>query len=85
MLSEGGRISLASFLTWFWLLRRYLASQLGVFSFLTPLFGVLLGVWLLGESLEPRFVAGGSLVLAGIGLVSAGAGRLRRPGARHAG
>ena len=78
-------VSLASFLTWFWLLRRYLASQLGVFSFLTPLFGVLLGVWLLGEALEPRFVAGGSLVLAGIGLVSAGAGRLRRPGARHAG
>jgi drug/metabolite transporter (DMT)-like permease len=62
-------VSFASFLAWFWLLRRYLASQLGVFSFLTPLIGVLLGVWLLGETLEPRFVAGSGLVLAGIGLV----------------
>ena len=62
-------MSFASLLTWFWLLRRYLASRLGVFSFLTPLFGVLLGVLLLGESLEPHFVAGSALVLAGIGLV----------------
>lgn len=62
-------VSFASFLTWCWLLRRYLASRLGVFSFLTPLFGVVLGVWLLGESLAPAFVAGSGLVLAGIGLV----------------
>jgi drug/metabolite transporter (DMT)-like permease len=74
-------VSFASFLAWFWLLRRYLASRLGVFSFLTPLFGVLLGVWLLGESLEPAFVLGSGLVLAGIGLVSGHAAvslRLRR-------
>jgi drug/metabolite transporter (DMT)-like permease len=63
-------VSFASFLTWCWLLRRYLASQLGVFSFITPVFGVILGVWLLGELLEPRFVVGGSLVVLGIGLVS---------------
>ena len=64
-------VSFASFLTWFWLLRRYLASRLGVFSFLTPLFGVVLGVGLLGESVEAAFVAGSLLVLAGIALVSA--------------
>ena len=63
-------MSFASVLAWCWLLRLYLASQLGVFSFLTPLFGVMLGVWLLGESLEPQFIAGGSIVLAGVGLVS---------------
>ena len=40
-------VSFASFLAWFWLLRRYLASPLGVFSFLTPVFGVVLGIWLL--------------------------------------
>ena len=71
-------VSFASFLTWCWLLRRYLASQLGVFSFLTPLIGVVLGVWLLGESLEPKFIAGSGLVLAGIGLVSGHAGLSRR-------
>ena len=64
-------VSFVSFLAWFWLLRHYLASRLGVFSFLTPLFGVLLGVWLLGERLEPPFVAGSALVLAGIALVGA--------------
>ena len=72
-------MSFASVLTWCWLLRNYLASQLGVFSFLTPLFGVLLGVWLLGESLEPQFIAGGAIVLAGVVLVSGQAFSMRRP------
>jgi len=76
-------VSFASFLTWCWLLRRYLASQLGVFAFLTPLFGVLLGVWLLGEALDPGFVAGSALVLAGIALVSGHAGLARRLAGRR--
>jgi drug/metabolite transporter (DMT)-like permease len=63
-------VSFASFLAWCWLLRRYLASRLGVFSFFTPLFGVVLGVWLLGEPLALSFVAGSVLVLAGIALVA---------------
>jgi drug/metabolite transporter (DMT)-like permease len=63
-------VSFASYLAWCWLLRRYLASRLGVFSFLTPLIGVGLGVGLLGEPLEPGFVQGALLVLAGIVLVS---------------
>jgi len=63
-------VSFASYLTWFWLLRHYLASRLGIFSFLTPLFGVALGVWLLDEPLEPSFLIGAILVCAGIVLVS---------------
>lgn len=63
-------VSFASFLTWFWLMRKYLASRLGVFSFLTPLLGVLLGAWLLKESLTPSFLAGSGLALAGIVLAS---------------
>lgn len=63
-------VSFASFLAWFWLLRRYLASRLGVFSFMTPLFGMVLGVVLLNEPLEASFVRGAVLVLAGIVLVS---------------
>ncbi len=70
-------VSFASFLVWFWLLRRYLASRLGVFSFLTPVFGVILGIWLLDEPVEAGFVAGSALVLAGIVLVS-GFGAMRR-------
>ena len=63
-------VSFASFLVWFWLLRNYLASRLGVFSFMTPLFGMAFGVWLLKEPIEPSFLAGAILVLAGIALVS---------------
>lgn len=70
-------VSFASLLAWCWQLRRYLPSRLGVFSFLTPLFGVVLGAALLGESLSTRFLAGSALVLAGIALVSA-PGRLLR-------
>ena len=63
-------VSFASFLAWFWLLRHYLASRLGVFSFMTPIFGVGLGAWLLDEPVEPSFLAGGLMVLAGILLVN---------------
>ena len=66
-------VSFASFLVWFWLLRHYLASRLGVFSFLTPLFGILLGAWLLSEPIEPSFLMGAVPVLLGIVLVSGGA------------
>ena len=63
-------VSVVSFLTWFALLRTYLASRLGVLSFMTPIFGVTFGVILLDETLDVAFVAGGLLVLTGILLVS---------------
>ncbi len=63
-------VSFASYLIWFALLRRYLASRLGVLSFLTPLLGVALGAWLLAEPIEPGFVTGAVLALSGIVLVS---------------
>lgn len=68
-------VAFVSYLTWFWLLTRYMASRLSVFSFLTPLFGVTFGVLLLGESFSSRFLAAALLVLAGIALVNAPAKR----------
>lgn len=65
-------VSFASFLLWFWLLRKYLASRLGVFSFMTPLFGIALGAWLLQEPIEASFLVGAVPVLLGIVLVSVG-------------
>jgi drug/metabolite transporter (DMT)-like permease len=65
-------VSFASFLVWFWLLRTYLATRLGVFSFLTPLFGIVFGAWLLNEPIETRFLLGAAPVLLGIVLVSGG-------------
>lgn len=62
-------ISFGALLLWFTLLRRYRASQLGVFSFLSPLFGVLFGTLLLNEPLSNHFLIGGSVILLGIVLV----------------
>jgi drug/metabolite transporter (DMT)-like permease len=63
-------VSFASYLAWFWILRRYLASRVSVFAFLTPLFGVLFGVLLLDEPFSARFGVGAALVLVGIVLVN---------------
>ncbi|HEU4384745.1 MAG TPA: DMT family transporter [Anaeromyxobacteraceae bacterium] len=70
LLFQGVVVSFASYLAWFHLLRRYLASRLSVFSFLTPIFGVAFGVLVLSDPITPSFGAGAALVLAGIALVS---------------
>jgi len=67
---QGVIVAFASYLAWFWLLTRYLAARLSVFSFMTPLFGVLAGVAVLGEPLTPFFVGAALLVGAGIVLVN---------------
>ena len=71
VLFQGIVVSFVSYLTWFWLLRKYLASNLAVFSFITPLFGVTFGVVLLDEPLSLNFVLGAVLVLVGVIMVSA--------------
>lgn len=63
-------VSFFSYLTWFWLLKTYLASRLGVFSFLTPLIGVVLSASLLDEMIGTRFIIGAVLVVVGITIVS---------------
>ncbi|KXU90761.1 multidrug DMT transporter permease [Paraburkholderia monticola] len=68
-------VAFVSYLLWFWLLTRYIASRLSVFSFLTPMFGVTFGVLLLGESFSARFLIAALLVLTGIALVNAPAKR----------
>lgn len=63
-------VSFASYLAWFWLMTRYLASRLSVFTFLSPLFGVACGALVLGESISPLFVASALMVGAGLYLVN---------------
>lgn len=53
-----------------WQLRRYGASQISVFSFTTPVFGVGLGVLLRGDALSPWLLIGGLAVAIGITLVN---------------
>ncbi|WP_264784716.1 DMT family transporter, partial [Gluconobacter cerinus] len=63
-------ISALSYLVWFSLLRRYLASRLGVLSFMTPVFGVASGALLLHEALTSSFLIGALMILGGIMVVS---------------
>lgn len=72
LLLQGLIVSFLSYLAWFWLLRKYLATRLSAFSLLTPVFGVAAGVLLLGDPLDVRFAAGATLVLLGIAVVSGG-------------
>ena len=74
-------ITFAVYLAWFSLLRRYHASQLSAFLFMTPLFGVSFGVLLLHDPIDVSFAAGAVLVLAGITLAS----RQQPFGSTHAG
>jgi uncharacterized membrane protein len=64
-------VSFVAFMIWFWLLNRYLASRIGVLSFMTPIIGVVLGAWLLDEPITDHFVLGSACVLCGVVLVSA--------------
>jgi drug/metabolite transporter (DMT)-like permease len=60
----------ASYLTWMWMLGRYPATRISVFVFLTPLFALLFGTWLLNESATPTLLAALALVALGIVLVN---------------
>lgn len=68
---QGLVVSFISYLVWFQLLTKYKAGQLGVFSFLTPILGVVAGIVLLDEPLTGEFVVGALCVLAGVITVSA--------------
>lgn len=60
----------ASYLTWMWLLRRYPATQMSSFTFLTPVFALVFGVALLHEPLTLQLGLALAGVAAGILLVS---------------
>lgn len=55
---------------WFWMMGRYSAASLHAFTFLTPPFGALAGVLILGERIGVLTIAGLVLVAAGIWLVN---------------
>jgi drug/metabolite transporter (DMT)-like permease len=63
-------ISSVTYVAWFALIVRYSASRLSAFTFLTPLFGVAAGHFVLGEPITPAFAAAAALVAAGLVLVN---------------
>jgi drug/metabolite transporter (DMT)-like permease len=60
----------ASYLAWMWMLGRYPATKISVFVFLTPLFALLFGTLLLGESATATMLLALGLVAVGIVLVN---------------
>jgi drug/metabolite transporter (DMT)-like permease len=70
-------VAFITYLAWFWLIRNYPASKLSAFLFLTPLFGVLEGVILLGEQVTFRLLTALAMVCIGIYIVN------RRPGGKQ--
>jgi drug/metabolite transporter (DMT)-like permease len=70
LLFQAAVVSFASYFVWHWLLRRYVASRLAAFSFLTPVFGVAAGALLLSEPIGARFAVGAVIVTAGVLLAS---------------
>jgi drug/metabolite transporter (DMT)-like permease len=63
-------ITFASYLVWFWLVRHYPATRVSAFTLLTPLFGLVAGVLLLGDALTMRLVVALAAVCIGIALVN---------------
>jgi drug/metabolite transporter (DMT)-like permease len=59
-----------TFLVWFAMVQRYSPSRLSAFTFLTPLFGVASGHFVLGEPISWAFGAAVALVIAGLVLVN---------------
>ena len=60
----------AGFLFWIWLLTIYRAAEVAAFSFLSPIFGIVLGWALLDEDVGYSILIAGGLVALGIVLIN---------------
>jgi drug/metabolite transporter (DMT)-like permease len=63
-------IAFITYFVWFKLIHKYSVSRLSVFTFFTPIFGVIFGVLFLHEELTVSLMIGLPLVSAGIFLVN---------------
>lgn len=77
-------ITFFSYLVWFWLVRHYPATKVSAFTLLTPLFGLLAGVLLLGDALTLRLLVALAAVCVGIALVNRAPARKARGAGRRA-
>lgn len=65
-------VAFASYLTWFWLVARYPAGRLSVFTFMTPLIGIAVAGVVLDDPVTSRLLLGVMGVGAGLQLVNRG-------------
>jgi drug/metabolite transporter (DMT)-like permease len=77
---QGVFVSGLALILWVHLLKRHTPGGVSVFSFATPIAGLLLSAWMFDEALTPRLMLGLAAVLTGVAL-AAGSGPAQRPGA----
>ena len=63
-------IATFGFLAWFWMMKIYPAASVASFSFLSPVFSVLLGWLLLGEEIGPTIWVALAMVAAGLFMIN---------------
>lgn len=63
-------VAFMSYLVWFWMIHRFAVSTLAIYTFLAPLFGVILSGIILGETIPAMLWFGLLLVAGGIYLVN---------------
>ena len=61
--------TVAAFWLYYWLLSKIESTKAMMISLVTPLLAVIIGAIFLGERLPPQTLAGGLLIIAGIGLI----------------
>lgn len=79
---QGVVVAGLGFIFWTVLLRRYNASRLGVFGFISPISGVVISYYLLGEPISNALIIG--VILVGVGIVVVNVEGADRPPARTA-
>ncbi len=70
LLYQTAVVAFVSYLVWFRLVLNYPAGRLAGFTFLTPIFGILAGALLLGESMTPALLIGLAAIIAGMWLLN---------------
>jgi drug/metabolite transporter (DMT)-like permease len=70
LIVQASVIVAGGFITWLWLLSTYPSATVASFSFLTPVFSLLLGAVFFSESLQPSLILAAGLVGVGITLIN---------------
>jgi O-acetylserine/cysteine efflux transporter len=74
-------VAIGTFTVWYPMLRRYSVNQVIPFTLLVPVFGVLSGVSILGESLSVQSMLGGIATIAGVAIIVLRRARVASPAA----
>lgn len=70
--------SLGAFTTYTWLVQHAPVSRVATYAYVNPVVAVLLGAVILNEQITPVMIAGGTIIVLGVALITAHEARARR-------